>query len=73
MLSARGHGGLGAGQGQGHHHIVHFSQDEELKRRLEKLSRSYDLTTMKIFMTVEALGENNVYSTYDLGESLVEG
>jgi len=45
---------------------VSFSQDEELKRRLEKLSRSYDLTTMKIFMTVEALGESNVYSTYDL-------
>lgn len=43
-----------------------WGQDEELKRRLEKLSRNYDLTTMKIFMTVEALGESNVYSTYDL-------
>ncbi|XP_005091195.1 uncharacterized protein LOC101851849 [Aplysia californica] len=46
--------------------IVPYGQDDELKRRLEKLSRSYDLTTMKIFMTVEALGEANVYSTYDL-------
>ncbi|GFO12342.1 hypothetical protein PoB_003884700 [Plakobranchus ocellatus] len=39
--------------------------DNELRMRLDKLSRTYDLTTMKIFMTVEALGENNVYSVYD--------
>ena len=31
--------------------------DDELKRRLEKLSRTYDLTTMKIFICVECLGE----------------
>ena len=30
--------------------------DDELKRRLEKLSRTYDLTTMKIFICVECLG-----------------
>lgn len=37
----------------------------ELRMRLDKLSRTYDLTTMKIFMTVEALGDSNVYSIYD--------
>lgn len=30
--------------------------DDEIKRRLEKLSRTYDLTTMKIFIAVECLG-----------------
>ncbi|GFR75902.1 hypothetical protein ElyMa_005786800 [Elysia marginata] len=39
--------------------------NHELRMRLDKLSRTYDLTTMKIFMTVEALGESNVYSIYD--------
>ena len=34
--------------------------DDEIKRRLEKLSRTYDLTTMKIFIAVECLGECNV-------------
>ena len=41
--------------------------NNELRMRLDKLSRTYDLTTMKIFMTVEAMGENNVYSVYDPG------
>ncbi|XP_061177102.1 uncharacterized protein LOC133185829 [Saccostrea echinata] len=39
--------------------------DDELKRRLEKLSRIYDFSTMKIFMTVEALGEDRVCATYN--------
>ncbi|RUS90444.1 hypothetical protein EGW08_001785 [Elysia chlorotica] len=39
--------------------------NNELRMRLDKLSRTYDLTTMKIFMAVEAMGENNVYSVYD--------
>lgn len=41
--------------------------DDELKRRLEKLSRTYDLTTMKIFIAVECLGEELVTSTYNAG------
>ncbi|XP_050390715.1 uncharacterized protein LOC126809891 [Patella vulgata] len=36
----------------------------ELKRRLEKLSRVYDMATMKIFIAVEAVGENLMYNTY---------
>ncbi|KAK3098998.1 hypothetical protein FSP39_025135 [Pinctada imbricata] len=39
--------------------------DDELKRRLEKLSRVYDFGTMKIFMTVECLGEDRVSCTYN--------
>lgn len=39
--------------------------EDELKRRLEKLSRNYDFTTMKIFVAVECLGERLVYSLYD--------
>ncbi|KAK3577452.1 hypothetical protein CHS0354_032303 [Potamilus streckersoni] len=39
--------------------------EDELKRRLEKLSRTYDLATMKIFITVECLGEELVTSTYN--------
>lgn len=39
--------------------------DDELKRRLEKLSRTYDLTTMKIFICVECLGEELVTCTYN--------
>lgn len=39
--------------------------DNELKRRLEKLARTYDLTTMKIFIAVECLGEELVMSTYN--------
>jgi hypothetical protein len=39
--------------------------DDELKRRLEKLSRTYDLTTMKIFVAVECVGEQLVCGTYD--------
>ncbi|XP_069142724.1 uncharacterized protein [Argopecten irradians] len=38
--------------------------EDELRRRLEKLSRTYDLTTMKIFMVVECVGEEMVCSTY---------
>ncbi|XP_053396778.1 uncharacterized protein LOC128556274 [Mercenaria mercenaria] len=41
--------------------------DDELKRRLEKLSRTYDLTTMKIFIAVECLGEELVTCTYNAG------
>ena len=39
--------------------------EDELKRRLEKLSRVYDFGTMKIFMAVECLGEEKVCSTFD--------
>ncbi|WAR08850.1 hypothetical protein MAR_018808 [Mya arenaria] len=39
--------------------------DDEIKRRLEKLSRTYDLTTMKIFIAVECLGEELVTCTYN--------
>lgn len=39
--------------------------EDELKRRLEKLSRTYDLTTMKIFIAVECLGEELVTCTYN--------
>ncbi|OWF44995.1 uncharacterized protein LOC110457565 isoform X2 [Mizuhopecten yessoensis] len=38
--------------------------EDELRRRLEKLSRTYDLTTMKIFVVVECVGEELVCSTY---------
>ena len=43
--------------------------DDELKRRLEKLSRTYDLTTMKIFICVECLGKYHcsfIYSRLSL-------
>ena len=43
--------------------LMHY--EDELKRRLEKLSRNYDLATMKIFIAVETLGESLVYSTYN--------
>ncbi|XP_048771062.1 uncharacterized protein LOC125677132 [Ostrea edulis] len=43
--------------------VLHY--EDELKRRLEKLSRIYDFSTMKIFMTVESLGEDRVCATYD--------
>ncbi|XP_046548011.1 uncharacterized protein LOC124257978 [Haliotis rubra] len=39
--------------------------EDELIKRLEKLSRNYDLATMKIFIAVESLGESLVYSTYN--------
>lgn len=39
--------------------------EDELKRRLQKLSRTYDLTTMKIFIVVECLGDGRVCSTYN--------
>lgn len=39
--------------------------EDELRRRLEKLSRTYDLTTMKIFIVVECIGEGLVCSTYN--------
>ncbi|KAL4233221.1 hypothetical protein ACF0H5_007905 [Mactra antiquata] len=39
--------------------------EDELKRRLEKLARTYDLTTMKIFIVVECLGEDLVTCTYN--------
>ena len=39
--------------------------EDELKRRLQKLSRTYDLTTMKIFIVVECLGDARVCSTYN--------
>lgn len=39
--------------------------EDELKRRLQKLSRTYDLTTMKIFVVVECLGDSRVCSTYN--------
>lgn len=42
--------------------------DDELKRRLEKLSRTYDLTTMKIFICVECLGEELVTCTYSVAK-----
>lgn len=42
--------------------------DSELKRRLEKLSKTYDLTTMKIFIAVECLGEDLVTCTYNSAE-----
>uniref|UniRef100_A0A2C9LDM1 Uncharacterized protein n=1 Tax=Biomphalaria glabrata TaxID=6526 RepID=A0A2C9LDM1_BIOGL len=44
--------------------ILPYGLHDDLRLRLEKLSRSYDLATMKIFMAVESLGDNNVYSTY---------
>ncbi|KAK7493101.1 hypothetical protein BaRGS_00015622, partial [Batillaria attramentaria] len=37
---------------------------EELKKRLEKLSRHYDVDTMKVFMVVEALGESSLHAVY---------
>lgn len=40
-------------------------QEDELKRRLQKLSRTYDLTTMKIFIVVESLSDSRVCSTYN--------
>jgi len=39
--------------------------EDELRRRLEKLSRTYDLTTMKIFIVVECIGEELVCSTFN--------
>jgi hypothetical protein len=39
--------------------------EDEFKRRLQKLSRTYDLTTMKIFIVVECLGDSRVCSTYN--------
>ncbi len=42
-----------------------LKSDDDLDKRLEKLSRNYDLPTMKIFIAVESLGENLVYSTYN--------
>lgn len=39
--------------------------EDEIKKRLEKLSRIYDFSTMKIFMTVESLGEDKVCATYN--------
>ncbi|KAL8615457.1 hypothetical protein ACOMHN_053793 [Nucella lapillus] len=37
---------------------------EDLKRRLEKLSRHYDVDTMKVFMVVEGLGEPWLHAVY---------
>ena len=39
-------------------------ETEELRRRLEKLSRNYDVDTMKVFMVVEALGERSLHAVY---------
>ena len=39
-------------------------EGEELRRRLEKLSRHYDVDTMKVFMVVEALGESSLHAVY---------
>ncbi|KAK7108656.1 uncharacterized protein [Littorina saxatilis] len=38
---------------------------EELKKRLEKLSRNYDTDTMKVFLVVESLGEESLRSVYN--------
>ncbi|KAH9500635.1 hypothetical protein Btru_077168 [Bulinus truncatus] len=47
--------------------MVPYGFQDDLQLRLEKLSRAYDLATMKIFMAVESLGDDYVYSTYAPG------
>ncbi|XP_076445604.1 uncharacterized protein LOC143283304 [Babylonia areolata] len=41
---------------------------EDLRRRLEKLCRHYDVDTMKVFMVVEALGEGALHALYGGGQ-----
>lgn len=50
--------------GQHQHQHQHRKVADELRKRLEKLSRHYDVDTMKVFMVVEALSEASLHAVY---------
>ena len=65
-------GGVAPGWGAGRDlELADRDLDLDLRRRLEKLARRYDLLTMKLYMAAEALGEAEVYAAYVQGEVLL--